>query len=88
MFKKYVLRVKPSIHPSIADFVQFVSDNDVGFLDPHEAQFRDAKNQLTFNYTWNLRENHAQAHNSKDQWEPFIHEIFGLTKEHFYTGTR
>ena len=79
---------KTSINAFTADFVQFVSDNDVGFLDPHEAQFRDPKNQLTFNYTWNLRENHDQAYDFQDQWEPFIHDIFGLGWEHFDTGKR
>ena len=78
----------PYIYPLISDFVQFVSDNDVGFLDPHEAQFRDQNSQLTFNYTWNLRENCGQANDFRDQWTPFIHDIFGLRRGHFDEGNR
>ena len=86
----YTIHLRPdhSYVYLITDFVTVISDNDVGFLDPHEAQFKDHKDQLTFNYTWELPQNHGQASDFADQWAPLIHDIFNLTWDHFFKGLR
>jgi hypothetical protein len=71
-----------------SDFATFISDDAVGFLDPHEEHFKDGSGKKTFSYQWDLAANRALAKKYQSQWEPLMHDIFNVSEKCFYQGKR